>query len=103
MQVSGYVGIQIDRYLSWENWKARALNELFLVQGVVGESGRISAATIRHGESGAGRRADWEWGAGCAIGLAYETTSYVQATGKGAVHKISTHRKWRGMASDSFR
>jgi hypothetical protein len=36
--------------IPWEEWKARSLNRLFLEQGVLGESGRITAATVRDGE-----------------------------------------------------
>jgi hypothetical protein len=37
-------------YLSWAEWKAAALNRLFQDQGVTGKPGRITAATVRHGE-----------------------------------------------------
>jgi hypothetical protein len=37
---------------TWAEWKAAALNRLFQEQGVTGQSGQITAATIRHGESG---------------------------------------------------
>jgi hypothetical protein len=33
----------------WDEWKAAALNRLFELQGVLGEPGRITAATVRHG------------------------------------------------------
>jgi hypothetical protein len=36
--------------ISWAEWKATALNRLFQEQGVIGQPGRITAATIRHGE-----------------------------------------------------
>ena len=37
---------------SWADWKAAALNRLFLEQGVTGRSGRITAATVlHHGEA----------------------------------------------------
>lgn len=36
--------------MSWAEWKGAALNRLFLEQGVTGQSGRISAETVRHGE-----------------------------------------------------
>lgn len=35
----------------WAEWKAAALNQLFREQGVTGQPGRITAATIRHGEA----------------------------------------------------
>ncbi len=38
---------------SWAEWKAAALNRLFLEQGVTGRRGRITAATVRHGEQAA--------------------------------------------------
>ena len=38
----------------WAEWKAAALNRLFQEQGVTGKPGRITAATIRHGERKAG-------------------------------------------------
>jgi hypothetical protein len=36
--------------MSWVEWKAAALNKLFLELGTTGQSGRITADTIRHGE-----------------------------------------------------
>jgi hypothetical protein len=36
--------------MSWAEWKAHALNRLFLEQGMSGAPGRITAETIRHGE-----------------------------------------------------
>lgn len=36
----------------WAEWKAAALNRLFQEQGVTGQPGRITAATIQHGEAG---------------------------------------------------
>jgi hypothetical protein len=38
------------RGISWADWKAAALNRLFQQQGVTGEPGNITAATVRHGE-----------------------------------------------------
>ncbi len=35
---------------SWAEWKASALNRLFQQQGLTGRPGRITAATVRHGE-----------------------------------------------------
>jgi len=35
---------------SWAEWKASALNRLFHRHGVTGRPGRITAATVRHGE-----------------------------------------------------
>jgi hypothetical protein len=35
---------------SWAEWKASALNRLFQQQGVIRRPGRITAATVRHGE-----------------------------------------------------
>ena len=40
-------------WLSWAEWKARELNRLFQEQGVTGQPGRITAATVRHGENAA--------------------------------------------------
>jgi hypothetical protein len=37
-------------WLSWEEWKATALNGLFQEQGTSGLQSRITAATVRHGE-----------------------------------------------------
>lgn len=42
------------RGVSREQWKADILNRLFLVQGRTGQPGRITAATVRHGERRAG-------------------------------------------------
>jgi hypothetical protein len=36
---------------SWAEWKAAGLNRLFQEQGVTGRPGRITAATILHGET----------------------------------------------------
>lgn len=36
--------------IPWAEWKAQALNRLFLVQGVTGKHGRIRAKTVRDGE-----------------------------------------------------
>ena len=43
-----------ERVMSWAEWKAAALNRIFLEQGTAGQSGRITAETIRHGQ-GPGR------------------------------------------------
>jgi len=37
-------------WMDWCEWKAAALNRLFQEQGVTGQLGRITAATVRHGE-----------------------------------------------------
>jgi hypothetical protein len=39
-----------DSGVPWPEWKARSLNRLFLVQGARGKPGRITAATVEHGE-----------------------------------------------------
>ena len=39
-----------ERVMSWAEWKAGALNQLFLELGNTGQPGRITAHTIRHGE-----------------------------------------------------
>ncbi len=39
-----------ERLMSWAEWKAGALNQLFLDLGSTGQPGRITADTIRHGE-----------------------------------------------------
>ena len=36
--------------IPWAEWKAAELNRLFQEQGSTGQPGRITAATIRHGE-----------------------------------------------------
>jgi hypothetical protein len=38
-----------ERVMSWVEWKAGALNQLFLELGNTGQPGRITADTIRHG------------------------------------------------------
>jgi hypothetical protein len=38
----------------WAEWKAAALNRLFQEHGAFGKAGRITAATVRHGERKAG-------------------------------------------------
>jgi hypothetical protein len=40
--------------IPWAEWKAAALNRLFQEQGATGTPGRITAATVRHGERKAG-------------------------------------------------
>jgi hypothetical protein len=40
--------------IPWAEWKAAALNRLFREQGATGKPGRITAATVRHGELKAG-------------------------------------------------
>ena len=39
-----------ERVMSWSDWKAAALNRLFLEQGIGGQPGRITAETVRHGQ-----------------------------------------------------
>ena len=72
-------------WLTWHEWKAAALNRLFLEQGVTGRPGRITAETIRHGEAAraageapasksidpaTGIRPISEWGPECGRGIA---------------------------------
>jgi hypothetical protein len=38
------------KYISAAEWQAQILNQFFKEQGVTGEPGRITAATVRHGE-----------------------------------------------------
>lgn len=38
--------------VSWPEWKAASLNKLFREQGITGQPGRITAATVRNGETG---------------------------------------------------
>jgi hypothetical protein len=40
------------RAMSWAEWKADALNALFQQYGSGGQRGRITAATVLHGERG---------------------------------------------------
>jgi hypothetical protein len=35
---------------AWAEWKAAALSQLFQEQGITGKPGRITAASVRHGE-----------------------------------------------------
>jgi hypothetical protein len=46
------VAARAENAISWPEWKARALNRLFLEQGRTGGPGRITPATVRHGEMG---------------------------------------------------
>ena len=39
-----------ERGMPWAEWKAAALNRLFLEHGETGRPGRITAGTVRHGE-----------------------------------------------------
>jgi hypothetical protein len=56
MQAVNSIGSEVDsatreeRVMSWSEWKAAALNRLFLEQGTAGQSGRITAETVRHGQ-----------------------------------------------------
>jgi hypothetical protein len=43
-------GTRRERVMSWSAWKAAALNRMFLEQGSAGQSGRITAETVRHGQ-----------------------------------------------------
>lgn len=38
----------------WAEWRAAELNRLFQEQGLTGQPGRITAATVRHGRASAG-------------------------------------------------
>jgi hypothetical protein len=51
-------GRDTTRPMSWAEWKAVALNRLFLEQGRTGAPGRITAETVRHGERATRRRLD---------------------------------------------
>jgi len=48
--VSECLAIHQEGRDTWAEWKANELNRLFQEQGVTGEPGRITAATVRHGE-----------------------------------------------------
>ncbi len=43
-------GPALEVGIPWEEWQARTLNRLFQEQGVTGQPGRITAATVRHGD-----------------------------------------------------
>jgi coproporphyrinogen III oxidase-like Fe-S oxidoreductase len=43
------------------------------------------------------------WGSECRRGIQYHQISDFEASGPGAIRKISTGRKARGMASDDYR
>jgi hypothetical protein len=43
-------GAPPERPMSWAEWKAAALNRLFLEQGTSGRAGQIAAETVLHGE-----------------------------------------------------
>jgi len=51
----GIIDLDFERGVSWAEWKAAALNRLFLEQGRTGQPGGITAETVRHGER-SGRR-----------------------------------------------
>lgn len=38
--------------MPWPEWKAAELNRLFQEQGATGQPGRVTAATVQHGEAG---------------------------------------------------
>jgi len=65
-RVADPIGPEVDsptpreRVMSWSAWKAVTLNRMFLEQGASGQSGRITAETVQHGqreraENGPGR------------------------------------------------
>jgi hypothetical protein len=43
-----------SKIVDWAEWMAAALNRLFQEQDATGKPGRITAATVRHGERKAG-------------------------------------------------
>jgi hypothetical protein len=48
---SGFEGsVKATTFITWADWKAATLNRLFQEQGLTGEPGRITAATVRDGE-----------------------------------------------------
>ena len=57
-------GLEIG--IPWAEWKAAALNRIFLEQGVTGKPGRITAATVRHGEAGRKRKSGGVSAVDCA-------------------------------------
>jgi hypothetical protein len=36
---------------TWDEWQAQMLNRLFEEQGVLGQPGQVTAATVRHGRA----------------------------------------------------
>jgi hypothetical protein len=48
-------GAEHEQGVSWAEWKAAALNRLFQELGVTGQPGRITDATVRHGEASRNR------------------------------------------------
>jgi hypothetical protein len=50
--VAAATGAEREQGKPWAEWKAAALNRLFQEQGTAGLPGRITAATVRHGEAG---------------------------------------------------
>jgi len=52
-------GPERETGVSWTEWKAVALNQLFQEQGRTGEPGRITAETIRHGEAHEREKPRW--------------------------------------------
>jgi hypothetical protein len=49
-QVADLPLMEPTRAMSWSEWKADALNRLFKELGTSGQRGRITAATVEHGE-----------------------------------------------------
>jgi hypothetical protein len=49
-QTNGCLNDAGPKGIPWAEWKAAELNRLFREQGATGEPGRITAATVRHGE-----------------------------------------------------
>ncbi len=63
-----------ERRISWYQWKAEMLNRLFREYGRTGEAGKITAATVLHGERQPPANPEpgispiGEWGNDCARG-----------------------------------
>lgn len=55
-----------ERGIPWAEWRAATLNHLFQEQGVTGQTGHITAATIRHGEAGRERESEHVSAVDCA-------------------------------------
>ena len=56
------LAVDVDVAIPWAEWMASELNRIFWEQGVTGKAGKITAATVQHGERRRrGEASDEDW------------------------------------------